>query len=325
MASAFPSRSVGHPAACSVGRSLGCSHAGGLGPGGEVGGRIAVPICDKPTPVAAEHPLVSPHCRCDPPTPRAGTGGWHPAVTEDQFSPEPDRFVAELPGQLGPGGVTDGASELSVAEQVGDGKVFQAKPIVGLDELAGNLVQEASTDVGDAGMLSGQSPDGLAVVGGARPGARRRTRSCSQARHAALERSRCRIAADLGSGGGGRHGEGGKATVDPDKPAMVVGGSGCVTALRVEVGRLDVQADVPAPAMPTTGREQDPGPRRNHNLSGARIVLRDGTEQPPQPTRVVMYPNRADPRQGYRAGMAFPDPDRPGTAAARLIAERRLS
>jgi hypothetical protein len=96
---------------------------------------------------------------------------------------------------------------------------------------------------------------------------------------------------------------------------------GMVTALRMEVRRLDVEADVPASAVPTTGREQDPGPRRHHKLPGASIVLRDGTEQPPQSTGVVMYTNRADLRQGHRAGMTFPDPDQPGAAAARLIAE----
>src|SRR4029450_13887344 len=94
-----------------------------------------------------------------------------------------------------------------------------------------------------------------------------------------------------------------------------------VTALRMEVRRLNVEADVPASAVPTTGREQDPGPRRHHELPGARIVLRDGTEQPPQPTGVVMYTNRADLRQSHRAGMTFPDPDQPGAATARLIAE----
>jgi hypothetical protein len=78
---------------------------------------------------------------------------------------EPSRFVAELPGQLSPSGVTDGAGELSIAEKVGDGEVFQAKPIVSLDELAGDLVQEAPAHVGDAGVFPGQSPDGLGVVG----------------------------------------------------------------------------------------------------------------------------------------------------------------
>ena len=320
MASAFPSRGVDHPAARSAVRSLGCRCPSDLGPGGEVSGGIAVPVYNEPAAVAAEHPLAQLHWRRDPPTLRAGPGGWHPAVTDDQFSAKPIRFVVELPGQLGPGGVTDGAGESSVAEQVGDGEVFQAKPIVGLDELAGDLVQEVPAHVGDACVFPGQSPDGLGVVGGSGLGARCRARSGPQAEHAALERLGCCEAANLGSGGGGYYGEGGKATVDPDKAAMVVGGTGWVTTLRVEVRRLDVEADVPTSAMPTTGGEEDSGPRRHHELPVSRI-LRDGTEQPPQPTGVVMYTNRADPRQGHRARMAFSNPDRRGAAAARLIAE----
>jgi hypothetical protein len=40
-----------------------------------------------------------------------------------------------------------------IGHEVSDGEVFQAEPVVGLDELAGNLVEEASTDIGDAGVL----------------------------------------------------------------------------------------------------------------------------------------------------------------------------
>ena len=235
MASAFPSRGVGYPAARSTVRGPGCRYAGGLGPGGEVGGRVAVPVCNKPAAVAAEHPLAQLHPRCDPPALRAGPGGWEPAVTDDQFSAIPSRFVAELPGQFGPGGVTDGAGKLSVAKQVGDGEVFQAKPIVGLDELAGDLVQKAPAPVGNAGVLSGQPPDGLGVVGGSGLGARCRTRPCPQAQHAVLERPGRRETADLGSGGGGSYGERGKSTVDPDKPGVVVGEARWVAAVRVEV------------------------------------------------------------------------------------------
>ena len=150
---------------------------------------------------------------------------------------------------------------------------------------------------------------------------RYRTRLLPQAPHAALERLRCREAANLCSGGGGRHGESGKATVHPDKPTMIVARAGWVTALRVEIRRVDIEADEPASAMPTTGREQDPSPRRHHRPSGLRIVSRVGTKQSPQPTGVVMYTNHADPGQGHGAGMAVPDPDRAGAAAARLIAE----
>jgi hypothetical protein len=52
-------------------------------------------------------------------------------------------------GALGPGGVANGAGQAPVGHEVGDGEVFQREPVVGLDELAGDLVEEISTDVGE--------------------------------------------------------------------------------------------------------------------------------------------------------------------------------
>jgi len=72
---------------------------------------------------------------------------------------------SELTGKLGPGGVADGTGKVPVAEEVGDGEVFQAEPVVGFDKLVGDLVQEALTHIGDAGVVSGQPPNHLGVVG----------------------------------------------------------------------------------------------------------------------------------------------------------------
>src|SRR5829696_3120848 len=105
-ASAFPSRGVGCPAARLAVRGLGMV---ALGPGGEVDGGVAVPVHNQPTAAAVEHPLGQPHLLLDRSTPRAGLGGREPAVAGDQLSPEPGRLVAELAGELGPGGISDGA------------------------------------------------------------------------------------------------------------------------------------------------------------------------------------------------------------------------
>jgi hypothetical protein len=51
MASAFPSKGVGYPAARLAVRNLGVE---ALGPGGEIGGGIAVPVCDQAAGVAAK-------------------------------------------------------------------------------------------------------------------------------------------------------------------------------------------------------------------------------------------------------------------------------
>jgi hypothetical protein len=51
-----------------------------------------------------------------------------------------------------------------VADEVGDGEVFQAEPVVGLDELAGDRMEEAAAGVGDPGVLAGQPPDRLGPI-----------------------------------------------------------------------------------------------------------------------------------------------------------------
>src|SRR6266511_5329268 len=135
MASAFPSRGVGHPAARLAVRGLGVV---ALGPGGEVRGGVAVAVDGQAAAVAAEGPLGQPHLLLDRSTPRARLGGWEPAVAEDQFSPEPHRLVAELADEFGPDSITDGAGQVPVGHEVSNNKIFQAKPIVSLDELAGD-------------------------------------------------------------------------------------------------------------------------------------------------------------------------------------------
>jgi hypothetical protein len=69
-----------------------------------------------------------------------------------------------LTGELGPSCVTDGAGQLSVGDEVSDGEVFQAEPVVGLDELAGDVMKEASAGIGDPGVLPGQPPDRLGSI-----------------------------------------------------------------------------------------------------------------------------------------------------------------
>jgi len=55
---------------------------------------------------------------------------------------------------------------VAVADEVGDGEVLQAQPVVGLDELAGDLIQEAPTGIGDAGVLLGEAMGSLAAIVG---------------------------------------------------------------------------------------------------------------------------------------------------------------
>jgi hypothetical protein len=128
-----------------------------------------------------------------------------------------------LAGELGPCGVADGTGEVPIAKEIGDGEVFQAEPVVGLDELIGDLMQIVLTDVGDASVLSRQPPDHLGMVGRARLGAGCGTGTSPQADHAVLERLGGREAADLHPGGGGRYDERGKSAVHPDESSVVIG------------------------------------------------------------------------------------------------------
>jgi hypothetical protein len=65
---------------------------------------------------------------------------------------------------LGPSGVAISAGEMPVGHEVGDGEVFQAEPVVGLDELAGDAMSEGSTRIGHSGVLAGTPPDRLGPI-----------------------------------------------------------------------------------------------------------------------------------------------------------------
>jgi len=248
MASAFPSRGVDDPAARLAVRSLGM---GTLGPGGEVGGGVAVAVDDQAAAGTAKDPLGQPHLSSDIAAHRANLGGCKPAVADDQLGAEPRCLVGELAGELGPGDITDGTGQTPVGDEVGNGEVFQTEPVVGLDELAGDLVEKVSTDVGDVGVLPGQAPDRLGPVARAGPGRRDVMRQPAEAHHAAMQRHGCSEAADLGPVRSRCHSERDEASVQPNKP-VIAGRSGQVATVGVQVGGLHVEADIPAGPVPTT-------------------------------------------------------------------------
>jgi hypothetical protein len=130
-ADAFPSMGIGSPAARLAVRGL-----GKLGPPGKVRGRVAVPIHRKPAPRALEGSFCQGDPRADRPALRTGPRRCEPAVTGDQLGTKPGRLVAELAAEFRPGGVTYCAGETLVACEVGDSKVFNGQPGVGLGKLA---------------------------------------------------------------------------------------------------------------------------------------------------------------------------------------------
>jgi hypothetical protein len=108
-----------------------------------------------------------------------------------------------------------------------------------------------------------------------------------------------RKAADLGPVRGGRDRERGQPAVYPDVPALIVGRAERVASLDVKVWGLDVEAHIPAGTVTADGGEQHLGPRRRFRLPSVGVVLCGGTEQPPQPTGVVVHPDCPDGWQGH--------------------------
>jgi hypothetical protein len=155
MVSACLSRGMSNPAACLAVRDL--SDIGDcLGPGGDIGGGIAVPVHDQPTNTAMIGPRPQRHLLRDSATCGAGLGGGEPALAYHQLAPVPGRLVPKLSAEFGPGGIGDGSGKALVADKVGYRKVFDGQRAVGLGELARDLVEEVSADVDDVIVLSGQ-------------------------------------------------------------------------------------------------------------------------------------------------------------------------
>jgi hypothetical protein len=94
-----------------------------------------------------------------------------------------------------------------------------------------------------------------------------------------------------------------------------------MTAVGVEVRSVDVEADIPADAMPANCGEQDSRPGRDDWLAAVRVDLTDGAKQSSQTACVIVDSDRADGRQGHRAGVAFADPDAEATSPALSIAQ----
>jgi hypothetical protein len=72
---------------------------------------------------------------------------------------------------------------------------------------------------------------------------------------------------------------------------------------------------------PISVPSEDLRARRDDRLAGQRVELLDWPKQPPQPPGVIVDAESPDTRQGNRAGMTLPDPDREGPAPGLLVAQ----
>src|SRR5215211_2421013 len=82
-----------------------------------------------------------------------------------------------------------------------------------------------------------------------------------------------------------------------------------MAARRVQVGRVDVEAHMPAASAPANGGEQDLGVRCADRLSSVGVIALNEAQEPPQPAGVVVHPDRADSRQCHRPGITVTDPN----------------
>jgi hypothetical protein len=137
-----------------------------LGPGGEVGGGVAIPVDDEFAGIAVKGPLRQLHLLLDGSTPGAGPTRRVPAVTNHQVCTEPSRLVNELTGKLRPRGVSDGSSKAVVTHEIVDGKVLDSQPGVVLDQLARDLVEEGSAGIRNVSVFARKPSGGLGVIVG---------------------------------------------------------------------------------------------------------------------------------------------------------------
>ena len=79
----------------------------------------------------------------------------------------PGGLVAQLPGQLTPGGIGNHLGQLVVGHHALDIEALYADDVIGPDQLSGQLVQIILPAVGDILMLAGQAETGLLPVAAA--------------------------------------------------------------------------------------------------------------------------------------------------------------
>jgi len=161
--------------------------------------------------------------------------------------------------------------------------------------------------VGDLGVFTLKPPGGLGAGCGSRAGLASRRGSGAAPGEAVLERIACLPASYFSPTRLCRDGEGDKAWVQPYIRATLGAGTGLMATLMVEVGREDVEAQIPAGTTPNDNGVQDLGSGSNPLLSGDGADLRPGPEQPPEPSGVVMHSDLTDLGQGDRPRMSFPD------------------
>jgi len=123
-------------------------------------------------------------------------------------------------------------------------------------------------------------------------------------------------ATDLGSVRSCCNRERDKTYVDSDIAATLPFGTRLVAALRMNVGCMDVETDIPAGTAPSNGGEEDLGSWSDPLLPGGRVDLGPGPEKLAKPSGVVMHPYPTDGGQGHRPEGPVPHTEQAATRLA---------
>jgi hypothetical protein len=174
-----------------------------------------------------------------------------------------------------------------IGQHAVDIQVLYYEPVVGLDQLIGDLVQEMAAHIGDAMMMPPQLGGGIRAVAGSFLLARQRFRQAPlpfdpDGQHlgaSVMRRPKCR-----------------QSEVNTDPTAIVAWLARWMDVGGVHLGRLDIQRYPPAARVVAGGGEQ--------NLRAALC------KHAPQPTGVISHPDLPDTRQRHRAlAVVVADPD----------------
>jgi hypothetical protein len=323
MASARFSTGLDHPAARSAVRDLGCtSPTGRARPGSEVGGSIQVPINDQAAAAADKDPLTEAEVLVVPAAARTGLARRKPAVSDQQLPAPPALFVGHLAAQFGPASVSNRTRQVAVEHHASHVQVFHDQPIVGLDQLGGDLVQIVAPLVGDVGVVAAQPPDDLGPIGRAKLLSGDGAGHTSQTVQASLQALWRRPPADLDPVGRSRHRQGAQASIDPYPAVMIVRRPGSMSEGRVQVRRFHRDTDLPSDAATANSCEEYPRSRLQHRLASFRVRLSSGDrpQEATQPASVLDDADDPDFGQPHRASLSFADPDAAGSMRTGSVA-----
>jgi hypothetical protein len=163
-------------------------------------------------------------------------------------------------------------------------------------------------DIGNACVFPYKPANGFSAIAGTALAARDGLRTVLYPAESASERPRGVESGNLEAIGGGGHGEGGNAAIDPDKTLTAAYRGRMVAALCMEVRYFYIEADQPAITVPSDrcDRTLARGARAGDPVNGRRY----STGRRSRRSRLVSSCTRTTPTVGSSMVLAWPSPIR---------------